>query len=215
VNTSISSEPAYDADYYERGLAVGKSCYQDYRWLPELTIPMAHYIVTSLGLRHGDTVLDYGCAKGYLVRALRLLGIEAFGCDVSPYAIENAHPEIYSKCWLLQSELFPPFKTVYDWCISKDVLEHMDRESLELFLQQARKRAARAFHVIPLGDKGIYRIPEYERDVTHRTAENEEYWLEIFESCGWRLESFSWSMTGVKEKWTEQYQKGNGFFILK
>ncbi len=40
------------------------------------------------------TVLDVGCAKGFLVRALRDLGIEAFGADVSEYAIDSADRSI-------------------------------------------------------------------------------------------------------------------------
>ena len=40
----ISSEK-YDKDYFKNGIASGKSCYSNYRWLPELTIPMAYNII--------------------------------------------------------------------------------------------------------------------------------------------------------------------------
>lgn len=36
--------------------------------------------------------LDVGCATGYLVEALRDLGVDAHGCDVSRYAVEHAAP---------------------------------------------------------------------------------------------------------------------------
>ena len=36
--------------------------------------------------------LDVGCARGYLVEALRELGVDAHGCDVSGYAVEHAAP---------------------------------------------------------------------------------------------------------------------------
>ena len=36
--------------------------------------------------------LDVGCATGYLVEVLRERGIDAEGCDVSPFAIEHAAP---------------------------------------------------------------------------------------------------------------------------
>ncbi|MBA2320135.1 MAG: class I SAM-dependent methyltransferase [Deltaproteobacteria bacterium] len=38
----------------------------------------------------GREVLDIGCAKGFLVRHLRELGVDAWGSDVSAYAIESA-----------------------------------------------------------------------------------------------------------------------------
>ncbi len=47
----------YDRDYYERGLASGKSNYDNYRWIPELTFPMAMTIIDVLGIRRGDRVL--------------------------------------------------------------------------------------------------------------------------------------------------------------
>jgi SAM-dependent methyltransferase len=40
------------------------------------------------------TVLDVGCAKGYLVKALRDAGVEAWGVDVSEYAVNAADPSI-------------------------------------------------------------------------------------------------------------------------
>ena len=40
------------------------------------------------------TVFDIGCAKGFLVKALRSLGVEAYGIDVSDYAIELADPSV-------------------------------------------------------------------------------------------------------------------------
>lgn len=39
-------------------------------------------------------VLDVGCAKGFLVRHLRELGVDAWGCDVSDYAIATAPEDV-------------------------------------------------------------------------------------------------------------------------
>jgi SAM-dependent methyltransferase len=44
------------------------------------------------------SVLDVGCAKGFLVEELRGLGLEAWGIDVSPYAISCAGPG--TRPWL-------------------------------------------------------------------------------------------------------------------
>jgi SAM-dependent methyltransferase len=37
--------------------------------------------------------LDIGCASGFVVQVLRELGLDAFGCDVSRFAVEHAVPE--------------------------------------------------------------------------------------------------------------------------
>jgi SAM-dependent methyltransferase len=39
-----------------------------------------------------ETALDVGCATGYVVEVLRERGIDAQGCDLSPYAIDHAVP---------------------------------------------------------------------------------------------------------------------------
>ncbi len=51
-----------------------------------------------------ETVLDVGCAKGFLVRDLRKSGIHAYGIDVSEYALSDANPEIkpYLQCMRVQ-----------------------------------------------------------------------------------------------------------------
>ena len=64
----------YNEDYYENGLALGCSGYSNYRWIPELTIPMAYHIINGLNISENSRILDYGCAKGYLVSAFKLLG---------------------------------------------------------------------------------------------------------------------------------------------
>jgi SAM-dependent methyltransferase len=205
---------SFDRQYFEDGIKTGRSLYENYRWLPELTIPMAHFLIDHLRLRPGDKVLDYGCAKGYTVKALRLLGIDAYGCDISPYAIENADPEIYSNCRLMENECIPPFCQRYDWIISKDVLEHLEAEALQEFLHESRGSASKGFHVIPLGNSESYNAPEYDADLTHKIAESAAWWIDTFESAGWKIESLTWSVRGIKENWTSRYPKGNGFFTL-
>ncbi|MDH3324467.1 MAG: methionine biosynthesis protein MetW, partial [Candidatus Peregrinibacteria bacterium] len=101
--------PNYDAEYFENGIASGKSGYQDYRWMPERTIKFAHKIIKELGLRDGDKVLDFGCAKGYLVKAFRILDIDAYGCDISRYAISEADKDIAPYLGLINDDGVIPF----------------------------------------------------------------------------------------------------------
>jgi predicted TPR repeat methyltransferase len=61
--------------------------------MPATTIAMAKVLVAHLGLSVGAKVLDYGCAKGYVVKALRKLEIDACGVDVSAYAVGKCDRE--------------------------------------------------------------------------------------------------------------------------
>ena len=73
----------YDKDYFENGLGSTKSCYENYRWIPELTIPMANKLINYLEINNNYKLLDFGCSKGYLVKALRLLDYDCYGVDIS------------------------------------------------------------------------------------------------------------------------------------
>ena len=207
----------YDADYFENGIETGKSCYTNYRWIPELTVRMAHHLIRHLNLTAGERVLDYGCAKGFTVKALRMLDVEAYGCDISAYAIDNVDAEVRHYCKLIKpAGSVIPFRQKFDWIISKDVLEHMTERSIDRFLKESLKHSKRAFHVIPLGDgRGKYIVPDYQRDVTHITAQDVSWWEAKFASCGWHISTFSYSVKGVKDVWTDRYKRGNGFFNLE
>lgn len=81
---------------------------------------MAHHIRSSL---RPATVLDAGCAIGMLVEALRDLGIDASGIDVSEYAIAQAPPSI--KDHVSQGSLTESLAGRYDLVTCIEVIEHI------------------------------------------------------------------------------------------
>ncbi len=209
----------FDEEYFERGYVAGKSCYTNYRWLPELTIPLAYHLINHLGLKDHHRLLDFGCAKGYLVRAFRLLGFNAFGCDCSHYAESTWEGDLKECCCRIGSGMFPdtePFNDQFDWVITMDVLEHLDKEQLGLMLSSMARRCDAALHVIPLGDaSGQYIIPYSKLDSTHQPSRTWEQWYQIFQDTGWEVERVAHQLRGIKEGWTKQYESGYGFFFLR
>ncbi len=206
----------YDEDYFERGIQTGKSGYQNYVWMPELTIKMAHHLVLSLPLSPADRVLDFGCAKGFLVKALRLLDVDAYGVDISEYAISRIDPAVRDVCSRVTGPLDPAcFPRDYDWLLSKDVFEHLSERQLAELLTVARTRVRRMFAAIPLGreDGTGYVVPEYDRDVSHVIVKPLHWWIETFERNGWNVNSATHSFRGVKDSWTLTWPRGNAFFI--
>jgi len=204
----------FDRDYFENGVATGVSGYQDYRWLPEMTLVFAHKMIKNLDLREGDKVLDYGCAKGFMVHAFRLLDIDAYGCDISEYAIENAHPPVRDYVRLMSEGGDIPFPdNHFRQVIAKDVYEHLPEEVLEKTLQESARVSERLFTIVPLGDGEKYVIPSYEHDITHIHRQPPEWWEQKFEEQGWRVDRFSSLVPGMKQNYAK-FPKGNGFFFL-
>ena len=198
----------FNKDYYENGQEKGISCYTNYRWLPDLTLPLARAIVDRLDIQPDQRVLDFGCAKGYLVKALRLMGYRAYGVDISEYAISVADELVRPNLFLIAPGSPTP---ECDWAIAKDVLEHTSEDDLPQVLSSIR--TTRLFVVVPLGDGKRYVIPEMEEDVTHKIREPLEWWVSTLRGAGYRWISNSYSMHGVKEKWTNKYPQGHGFLV--
>jgi SAM-dependent methyltransferase len=208
----------YDEEYYERGAIRGISGYVNYGWLPELTIRMAHHLISQLGIKRHHKVLDYGCAKGFLVKALRLLDIDAYGVDISEYAIDSRPSDVAQYCAKIEGCDDPAcFARTYDWFISKDVFEHIPEASLRDLLENAKSRVKHMFLAIPLGKDGGeagFLIPEYDRDITHITIKPYAWWKSLFEESGWRIDYASYDFFGIKENWTRVHARGNAFFVL-
>ena len=213
VNEMKMTDSFYDHDYFEDGPASGKSGYTNYQWLPDLTIPMAHHLIMNLNIQKNDTLLDYGCAKGYLVRAMRLLGIEAYGVDTSSYAIKCCHESVRDYCFHLMDENFLKGKTNYDYIISKDVFEHIEESELPRVLETLSVITKKIFIVVPLakmGSNSEFIIPAYHNDKSHITIRDKDWWLDLIGKW-FEVTDASHSFRGCKENWTSIYPNGNLF----
>ena len=145
----------YDENYFERGAEVGKSLYSHYRWMPELTIPMCHHIVQYCNIKD-EKVLDFGCAKAFSVYALRLLGINAYGVDMSEYAIQESPKEVEKYIRVIKQ--YEELNQQYGLILAKDVLEHIPYEDLEEQLRIFYRNSQKVFIIVPLGSDGKYFI---------------------------------------------------------
>lgn len=209
----------FDEDYYERGVERGISLYTNYRWIPELTIPMAANLCETLGIPVGAKVMDFGCAKGYLVHALRLLRRNAWGYDVSVYAMSQSPKEVTDYLFGLMNfvdgeDRLPneDHRYPYDWVIAKDVLEHIPEDELQRWLKAIRRSTPKLFVAVPLGDGARYIVPAYERDTTHKIRQPLRWWGDQLMKAGFTLDSMEYRMDGIKENYT-QWEEGNGFLI--
>jgi hypothetical protein len=201
---------AYDKNYYEKGVEKGISGYTDYHWRPEYVLPFANQLKKHFHL-YGRTALDFGCAKGYLVKALRMLRVAAYGFDLSDYAISNCHPDVvdYVSCNDLKD-------IGYELIIAKDVLEHIPEVDLQSALKDLHKVAGNWMIVtVPLGDGKKYRIREYELDKTHVIRQDEVWWEKQFDLAHWSLQEFYYDYPGCKQHWLTVHPHGNGTFVLR
>jgi len=199
----------YDKDYFENGVETGLSCYQGYKWMQKETLQMCNSIIEISSIRKNESILDFGCAKGFLVKAFTILGYNCYGVDISSYAISVCDPEVRDKVSLLGPEGITEH---FDVVISKDVLEHVEYERLEETVKNIRQNCQRLFVIVPLAKDGKYIAQEYELDVTHVIREDAFWWKETFERCGFKNVEMFYRINGIKDNWSH-YNEANGFFL--
>jgi cellulose synthase/poly-beta-1,6-N-acetylglucosamine synthase-like glycosyltransferase len=114
----------YDAEYYRQHcgpIPYGRT----QPWL-EFFAHTADALIRSLKPRR---VFDAGCAWGFLVEAFRDRGVEAWGVDLSPYAIGQVRQDLRPYCRM--GSLTGPIEGSFDLITCIEVLEHMPENEAE------------------------------------------------------------------------------------
>lgn len=119
------------------------------------------------------TVLDAGCAMGMLVECLRNRNIQAWGIDLSEYAIQNAPVDVKPFLWV--GSICEPLPQKYDLIVSVEVLEH---------LTPAQVEQAVAVLCQHTEDILFSSTPFDYVEATHLNVQPPEYWAELFARHG-------------------------------
>lgn len=111
------SDDDFDEQYYAHGCGIPYQ--RDDVWF-SFFARIADRIVTEIGPRR---VLDAGCALGLLVEMLRAREVEAYGLDISSFAIARVDPSVRAFCWRASvSEELPDH---YDLIVCQEVFPHV------------------------------------------------------------------------------------------
>ena len=162
----------YNYEYYHN--CCGPIAYEEPAHWVEFFGGIANKIINDI---HPKTVLDAGCAMGYLVAALRDRGVEAYGVDISEYAISKVREDIrpYCAAGSLTEPLPDGLPKRYDLVVTIEVLEHLYEED-----------GKQAIHnLCALSDRIIFSsTPDDFTERTHVNVQQREYWARLFAAEG-------------------------------
>lgn len=157
----------FDGYYFAHGC--GRPYARDAEWQAHFA-GIADAIVRELG---PASVLDVGCAIGLLVEALRARGVEAYGVDVSEYAIKEVHPSIRDFCTLQPATA--PFGRRYDLIVCIEVLEHLPPEQAQAAIANFCRHA----------DAVLFSSSPFDYvELTHFNVQPPHYWARLFAQQG-------------------------------
>ncbi|HYP53271.1 MAG TPA: methyltransferase domain-containing protein, partial [Pyrinomonadaceae bacterium] len=179
----------YDEHYFEHG---AKSNWADgYSWrnFGDLFRETARFLAEVFP--EAESFLDAGCAKGFLVRALREAGLDCWGFDASPWAV--AHADDDAKPYVIHASTDDfVFEREFDLLVAFSLFETLTEEQIVSFLSRARSRTRQAlFAVIPTVPDGREVAAAFadDRDLSHITMKTRGWWHETFTRAGWRQDA--------------------------
>ncbi len=163
MSSSKTDPGLFDAYYFKHG------CGQPYErtdaWL-NFFGGIAEAIVRTMNPR---TVLDAGCAMGFLVEGLRERGVEAWGMDVSEYAVARVHPDVRPYCSV--GSVTESLNRKYDLIVCIEVLEHLTAREAEQAVENFCENSE---------DVLFSSTPFDYKEATHFNVQPPEYWAELF-----------------------------------
>ena len=152
----------YDAFYFAH--YCGRPYQRDKEWL-DFFGSIADRIVSDI---QPKSVLDAGCAMGFLVEALRERGVEAYGIDVSEFAIGQVHEDVKEYCWV--GSVTEPLPQSYDLIVCIEVLEHLQPEDAQQALVNLCQQT----------DDILFSSTPFDyKEVTHFNVKTPEHWAEM------------------------------------
>ncbi len=161
----------YNEEYYKNyDVGCGKVSYENSEYTKGFLIKLADRIVADF---HPKTVLDAGCALGFLVAALRDRGVEAYGIDISEYAISKVREDIrpFCKVGSLTEKLPEGLPETFDLVVSIEVLEH-------LYAADGNKAIQ---NICGVTDTVLFSSsPDDFEEPTHVNVQQREYWGRLF-----------------------------------
>lgn len=175
----------FDRDFFDgdRRHGYGGFSYHPRFWQPVIPTLQQHYQLTS-----ASSVLDIGCAKGFMLHDLReaIPNIQVKGVDVSRYAIENGHPTVKPFLSMADVRKLPFPDASFDLCISINTIHNLEKEELIVALREI-ERVSRKGSFITVD---AYRTSEeketmYAWNLTAKTILHVDEWKALFKQVGY------------------------------
>ena len=165
-----------------------KNGYGGFNYMPRFWQPVIPTFQEYWNLTSNSSLLDVGCAKGFMLYDLTLMipNITVSGIDISEYAIENAVEEIKPFVSVANAKSLPYDDNSFDVVISINTVHNLEREECVKALQEI-ERVSKGKSFITVD---AYRNEEEKRrmfdwNLTAKTIMSVEEWEMFFKEIGY------------------------------
>jgi SAM-dependent methyltransferase len=165
-----------------------KNGYGGFGYMPRFWQPVIPTFREHWNLDSSNSVLDVGCAKGFMMHDFVELipGITVKGLDISQYAIENAIDDMKPHVQVGNALHLPYDDKSFDVVISITTLHNLEREECGKALQEIERVAKKGSFITV----DAYRNEEekermYNWNLTAKTIMSVDEWVVFFNEVGY------------------------------
>jgi len=162
--------------------------YGGFNYLPRFWQPVIPTFQSHFRLDSNSSLLDVGCAKGFMMHDLAALipGITVKGIDISQYAIDNAIEDMKPHVQVANAINLPFRDKSFDIVISINTIHNLERHELATALREIQRVAIRgAFITVDAYRDDAERERMMAWNLTAKTIMHVEEWVEFFEEVGY------------------------------
>lgn len=184
----------FGIEYFD---GVRKHGYGGYRYHPKFWKDVVRDLSKEYRLAEARTVLDVGCAKGFMLRDLRLLHphLQVVGVDVSRYALKNAHPDVSGFLVEASADALPFKDASFDLVLSINTIHNLAYDGVAAALSEISRVSRKDSFVMVDGWKTDSEREDLESWVlTAQTVLHEEDWVQLFVGSGYEGDYWFWKV---------------------
>jgi len=129
----------YEFDYWDGDRRYG---YGGYRFIDGRWAPVAQALIDTYGLKDGDSILDVGCGKAFLLYEIKKLlpNARIAGFDISNHGLASALDEIKPHLFKYKAQdRYPYGDKAFDLVISLGTLHNLKLFELETAVQEIER----------------------------------------------------------------------------
>lgn len=162
--------------------------YGGFSYFPRFWQPVIPTLQEHFDLSSDTSLLDVGCAKGFMLHDLELLipGIDVKGIDVSEYAIQHAMDDVKGKVQVANAKDLPFEDDAFDIVISINTIHNLDREDCARALQEIERVSRRgAFVTVDAYRDEMEKERMLAWNLTAKTIMSVDEWIAFFDDVGY------------------------------
>lgn len=162
--------------------------YGGFNYMPRFWQPVIPTFQSHWGLTEKSSVLDVGCAKGFMMHDMAELipGITVKGVDVSAYAIENAIEDMRPHVQVADARELPFEDNSFDVVISINTVHNLDRDDCATALREISRVARKgAYITVDAYRDDNEKDRMFKWNLTAKTIMSVDEWVAFFEEVGY------------------------------